>query len=186
MRDPYLTKEQLVKREYTASRELEAIINAHIETMKDDEIVLYLAYTDYGGSSWDHALIEYLRKNYKKEFGKTIHAEYTGYYGQNCFIFGELAKRIKEASEDYPLGFENFEDFYYEMESKAINRDLTDFRKYLRRKYVILRKDDSFELMKDIIRDGYFKYDNSFNSVDFNEENLINLFLEAELIKKRN
>jgi hypothetical protein len=172
----FLTKEQLKER-FSKRYELEE----DLERMTPDDICLQLSFSDYAGDTVDQAYIGYFEKNYKKQLGKTIFIDSTKYNGENCFVFGELAKKIQEETENYPLGFENVEDFYSEMEYKAYYKTLKDIRKDLRKDYII--KKGSSDRMEDLAREGYIRFHDSFNAPDCDP--FIDKLEEEGLIVKR-
>jgi len=98
--------------------------------MGEDKMVLNFAYTDYGGDFFDKVAIKFFEENYPDN----IVVENTMYSGQNAIVFGEPAREFAEASEKYLLGFDNIEDYYYEMqyeqEREDFERFLEDTEKY--------------------------------------------------------
>lgn len=83
--------------------------------LKDDDILVNLAYTDYGGDVFDKVAIQYFSEKYKENIIK----ENTSWFGENAFLFGDIAKEFFIAFERYPLGFEDIEELYYQMEREA-------------------------------------------------------------------
>lgn len=100
---------------YYASSDLLEQLNAKI---KEGDLIVNFAFTDYGGSFFDKVFIEYFLKFHPEN----IVSENTNWYGKNAFIFGEIVKEFIEESENYPLGFESTEEFFYEMEN-SVRRD---------------------------------------------------------------
>jgi hypothetical protein len=96
----------------------------------DFDQVLNFAYTDYGGDFFDKVAIEFFLENYPDN----IVVENTMYSGKNAIVFGEPAREFAEASERYILGFDNIEDYYYQMqyeqEREDFERFLDDMEKY--------------------------------------------------------
>lgn len=80
-----------------------------------DVPVIAFAFTDYGGDFIDKVAIEYFEENYPEN----IVSENTSYFGKNAFVFGEPAERWIEETEDYPLGFDDFESYYYDKQYEA-------------------------------------------------------------------
>lgn len=93
------------------------------EGVKDDDIIINFAYTDYGGDFLDKVCIQFFLD--RKE--KTFHAHNTVYYGKNAILWGDIAKKFLEECQSYPLGFENLEDFYSEKEGEARDKQAQDF-----------------------------------------------------------
>ena len=96
----------------------------------DFDQVLNFAYTDYGGDFFDKVAIEFFLENYPDN----IVVENTMYSGKNAIVFGKPARKFAEASERYLLGFDNIEDYYYQMqyeqEREDFERFLDDMEKY--------------------------------------------------------
>lgn len=92
--------------------------------------VVNFAFTDYGGSFFDKVAIEYF---IAKHPGSIVF-ESTSWYGRNAFVFGEVAARFLEETEDYPLGFDEFEEYFCQRESEetdaGFNRFLDDLSGY--------------------------------------------------------
>jgi len=76
--------------------------------------VVNVAYTDYGGDFFDKVLIAYFLAKHPEN----IITEPTSYYGKNAFIFGDLVPAFVEETERYPLGFEDLEEFFCQMEDE--------------------------------------------------------------------
>jgi len=79
-----------------------------------DPIFLNLAYTDYGGTFFDIVLIRF----FEEKFPENIVVEITGYFGKNAIVFGDFMAEFREITENYPLGYDELEDFYYEVENE--------------------------------------------------------------------
>jgi hypothetical protein len=144
--------------------------------MKKGDDVIHFAYTDYGGDFMDKVAIEYFEENYPKN---TL-SETTAYYGKNAFVFGKPATEWLEASEDYPLGFEDFESYYYEKQNEQENEDFERFLDDLKR--------DGYEVSDEAIvwlnenRSGY--YGMTTQGLDFSYEDLTDDLKEEGLITK--
>lgn len=95
------------------------------EVPNGEEVYVSFAYTDYGGDFIDEVVIEYFKKNYKDN----IAYESTCYSGQNGIIWGVPAKEFLEAYANYPLGFEDLEEFYSNLEYEK----KTDHIEYMKR-----------------------------------------------------
>lgn len=85
--------------------------------------VVNLAYTDYGGEFFDIVVMDYFLKNHPEN----IITETTSYFGRNAFLYGEPAARFLEETENYPLGFDNLEEFYNERERAAYDEAFASF-----------------------------------------------------------
>jgi len=83
-----------------------------LELIKDDEIIVNFAYTDYGGDFFDKVAIEY----FAEDFPDNIIWEDTSYYGKNAILFGDIVPEFIEETENYLLGFRDIEDYFYERE----------------------------------------------------------------------
>ena len=91
--------------------------------LKDTDIIVNFAYTDYGGHFIDNVFIQYFEENKSITFA----VQETVYYGKNAILWGKEAQEVKAQSENYPLGYENIEDFYYQKENEAIDKGIIDF-----------------------------------------------------------
>jgi hypothetical protein len=144
--------------------------------MEKGDDVIHFAFTDYGGDFMDKVAIEYFEENYPKN---TL-SETTAYYGKNAFVFGKPATEWIEASEDYPLGFEDFESYYYEKQNEQENEDFERFLDDLKR--------DGYEVSDEAIgwlnenRGGY--YSMTTQGLDFSYEDLTDDLKEEGLITK--
>jgi hypothetical protein len=146
--------------------------------MKPNDPIVAFAYTDYGGSFYDKVAIQYFKENYPNN----IVSEITYYNGQNGIVFGEPAKQFLEASEDYILGFDGIEQFYYDM---LYNQEMEDFETFLND----LEKYDNYEVSKEALpylmdaKSGY--YGMQPNGLDFYSADLIRELEDEDLIKKK-
>ena len=91
--------------------------------LKDTDIIVNFAYTDYGGHFIDNVFIQYFEENKSITFA----VQETVYYGKNAILWGKEAQEVKAQSVNYPLGYENIEDFYYQKENEAIDKGIIDF-----------------------------------------------------------
>ena len=73
-----------------------------------------IAYTDYGGTFFDKVLISFIEKYHPNN----IASENTAWNGKNAFIFGDILPQLIEDTNGYLLGFENIEEYFFEMEQK--------------------------------------------------------------------
>ena len=144
--------------------------------MKKGDDVIHFAYTDYGGDFMDKVAIEYFEENYPKN---TL-SETTAYYGKNAFVFGKPATEWIESTEDYPLGFEDFESYYYEKQNEQENEDFERFLDDLKR--------DGYEVSDEAIgwlnekKGGY--YNITTQGLDFSYSDLEDELKEEGLITK--
>jgi hypothetical protein len=146
-----------------------------LDAMKEDEIVINFAYTDYGGDFFDKIVCEYFQD--KEDFL----VEDTSYYGQNGWLLGKTAKTFNEVSQYYLLGYEDIEDFYYnrqyEEETKGFQMFLEDLEKY-----------DSYKIQDTALdfllenRSGY--YNVLTTGVDFSSSELEEYLIENNQIEK--
>ena len=135
--------------------------------------VIHFGYTDYGGTFGDRVAIAY----FKKHHPKNILWENSGYNGENAFVFGKVADEYLEETAKYPLGYEDIEDFYYEMQNKQEEKDYKDFVKDLKRTYKVSPNTLSW-LMEN--KSGYYNLEP--NMLDFSSEDLTNELVEEGLI----
>jgi len=145
--------------------------------MKDGEPIVAFAYTDYGGDFFDKVAIEYFIENYPNN----IVYEHSAYNGKNGVVFGEPAREFLEVSDRYLLGFDDMEDFYYQMENEETEdsfefflRDLSNYGGYI----VSERAMDW--LMEN--KSGY--YSMLTTGLDFSSSDLEEELLEEGLITK--
>ena len=143
-----------------------------------DNVVISFAYTDYGGDFLDKVAIRYFQENYPEN---TL-VENAGYNGENAYVFGEPAKEWIESTEDYPLGFENIEELYYEMQNES---EYESFEYYLDD----LQKYDGYVFDKDEVmswlmenRGGY--YSMTTQGLDFSSSDLTDELVSEGLIRK--
>jgi hypothetical protein len=143
-----------------------------------DNVVISFAYTDYGGDFLDKVAIRYFQENYPEN---TL-VENTGYNGENAYVFGEPAKEWIESTEDYPLGFENIEELYYEMQNESeyegFEYFLDDLQKY--DGYVFDKDEVMSWLMEN--RGGY--YSMTTQGLDFSYSDLTDELVSEGLIRK--
>lgn len=144
--------------------------------MKKGDDVIHFAYTDYGGDFMDKVAIEYFEENYPKN---TL-SETTAYFGKNAFVFGKPATEWIESTKNYPLGFEDFESYYYEKQNEQENKDFERFLDDLKR--------DGYEVSDEAIewlnenKSGY--YGMTTQGLDFSYSDLENELKEEGLISK--
>jgi hypothetical protein len=141
-----------------------------------DNVVISFAYTDYGGDFLDKVAIEYFKENYPEN---TLF-EYAGYGGENAFVFGEPAQEWINSTEDYPLGFEGIEEFYYQMQNDAEYEGFEYFVDDLARDYTFDKEEVMSWLMEN--KGGYYSVNTS--GVDFSYGDLTDELLQEGLIKK--
>ena len=117
----------------------------------DDNVVISFAYTDYGGDFLDKVAIRYFEENYPEN---TL-VENTIYGGQNAYVCGEPAQEWIDSTDDYPLGFENIEDLYYEMQNEAEYESFDMFLDDLERDDYVFDKDEVMEWLMEN-KGGYY------------------------------
>jgi len=143
--------------------------------IKENDFIVCFAYTDYGGDFFDRVAIAYFEENYPDN---TI-SENTCYYGKNCFIFGEVAREFWQKQENYLLGFENMEDFYYTMESKYTYHSFENFLEDIKDKYIFKFESAMEYLLQE--KSGYYSLLSS-GELDICWENLIEELLKEKII----
>jgi hypothetical protein len=145
--------------------------------MKEGDPIVAFAYTDYGGDFFDVVAIEYFQENYPQN----IVVERAAYSGKNAIVFGEPAREFLEATENYLLGFDDMESFYYEKVSEV---EQSDFETFLSN----IQKFDGYVVKKGALnwllenRSGY--YGITTQGLDFSEKDLIERLKAEGLIKK--
>jgi hypothetical protein len=144
--------------------------------MKEGDEIVAFGYTDYGGSFGDKVAIEYFKENHPKN----IVFENSAYNGQNGIVFGEVAKDFLEETKDYPLGYEDMESFYYDMQNAQEEKDFKLFLSDIKNQYTI-KKDALNWLLEN--KSGYYSIEP--NMVDFSYSELENELEEEGLIKKK-
>jgi hypothetical protein len=159
--------------EVVASSDLKEELKSKMK--KGDEIVAF-SYTDYGGSFGDKVAIEYFKENHPKN----IVFEETAYNGQNGIVFGEVAEDFLEETEDYPLGYEDMESFYYQMQSEQEEKDFKLFLSDIKNLYTI-KKDALDWLLEN--KNGYYSIEP--NMVDFSYSELEKELEQEGLIKRK-
>lgn len=127
-----------------------------------------ISYTDYGGTYLEKVFIQYLKENHPDN----ILIEKTIYSGENAIVFGYIVDDIIEASEYYPLGYEDFEDYYYDKESSDFEKAAIQF----------IRENDIQGDQEEIIYD-YFRNAATMQTfgVDYSDSDLEN-YIKDNLI----
>jgi hypothetical protein len=146
--------------------------------MKKDDDVIHFAYTDYGGDFLDKVAIEYFEENYPKN----IVVENTMYGGKNAFVFGKPATEWIESSENYILGFDDLESYYYERLNEEEAQGFEDFLNDLRMSYQFDKEEVMDWLMEN--RGGYYSV--TTQGLDFSTSDLIDDLENEGLITKSN
>jgi hypothetical protein len=141
-----------------------------------DNYVISFAYTDYGGDFLDKVAISYFSENYPENTIK----ENSGWGGENAFVFGEPAKEWIEQTQDYALGFEDFEDFYYEKQNEQEGEDFNYFLDDIVSEYTFDREVVIDWLMEN--KSGY--YGITTQGLDFSWTDLTEELVNEGLIEK--
>jgi hypothetical protein len=144
--------------------------------MKEGDEIVAFGYTDYGGSFGDKVAIEYFKENHPKN----IVFEGAAYNGQNGIVFGEVAKEFLEETKDYPLGYEDMESFYYQMQNAQEEKDFKLFLSDIKNKYTI-KKEALDWLLEN--KSGYYSIEP--NGIDFSYSELENELEKEGLIKRK-
>lgn len=111
-----LTRKQVEQGAGYASQDFREEI---LERMKsDDEIVINFSYTDYGGDFLDKVFSKYFQENHPDH---TL-TELAMYHGENTYVFMPIAKDFNDATKDYPLGYEDTEEYYSEKEMEEFEK----------------------------------------------------------------
>jgi hypothetical protein len=143
-----------------------------------DNYVIAFAYTDYGGDFFDKVAIAYFEENYPNN----IVVENSGYGGQNALVWGKPAEEFIEQTEDYPLGFEDIESYYYEKQNEAEYESFEYYLEDLSRDYTFDKSEVLDWLMEN--RSGY--YNMTTQGLDFSYEDLTDKLESEGLIEKEN
>lgn len=145
------------------------------EKISVGEQVLSFSYTDYGGTFFDKVGIEYFIINHPNN----IVWEHTIYFGKNGIIFGDVVKKFQEDTENYLLGFEEMESYFYEVENETEHEDFTTFLEDIKREYIV-----SEECMNWLInnRSGHFTM--TTQGLDFSYSDLIEDLKKEDLLTK--
>ena len=138
--------------------------------------VISFAYTDYGGDFLDKVAIAYFSEKYPENTIK----ENSGYGGENAFVFGEPAKEWIETTENYPLGFQDIEDFYYEKVSEQEEKDFNYFLDAISSEYSFARN-GVMKYLKET-KGGYGNM--TTQGLDFSWEDLTDELVMEDLIEK--
>jgi antirestriction protein len=155
--------------------ELKEKLNLKSDDLKNQDVIAF-AYTNYGGTTIDKYAIEYFLENYPRN----IVVEETSYNGKNAFVFGKPAKEWMEQSDDYILGFNDFESFYYEKENEDFMEGINFFITDLQRYYIF-----NIEEVRDSLEEkfyGYFNVDTS--GLDYSHEQMEDYLKEEGLLKE--
>jgi hypothetical protein len=142
-----------------------------------DNVVISFAYTDYGGDFLDKVAIIYFQENYPEN---TL-VENAGYGGQNAYVFGEPAQEWIDSTDDYPLGFEDIESFYYDMVNEAEYESFEYFLDDLERDDYVFDKDEVMDWLMEN-KGGY--YSMTTQGLDFSYSDLTDELVDEGLISK--
>ena len=142
-----------------------------------DETILFLGYTDYGGTFLEKVLISYLMDHHNEDI---IYEQTDRWHGYNCFVKGQTAKELFELDsiDNIFHKYEKFEDYYFQKEKQEEESFFSDFVECNEKIEI-----DNKELAKGMLLEqfsGQFKFETF--GLDVNEE-IINEFLSGnELI----
>lgn len=79
--------------------------------------VLYVHYSDYGGSFLGKMLMAY----FEKEYPENIISDNLSYNGKEAVIFGDVVEELKKCEKrKYMAGFDCLEDFILDYEDKMV------------------------------------------------------------------
>ena len=127
------------------------------------DIYINVSYTDYGGTFMHKCLIDYIYENYPQNIIK----ELTSWNGKNAFIFGDIAKDIKESLDNKSFPYwDNFCDYFIEREEEEKRKCANEY---------IQENDIIKEGEKEVIYDFFFDNCNVCTfGVDYSENDIIN------------
>lgn len=144
--------------------------------MQPNDVVINFAYTDYGGDFFDKVCCQFFAENYPNNFIK----ENTGWSGENGFLFGEVAKEFIEVTENYLLGFDDIESFYYEMENEEREAGIKFFIEGI--------DTDKYDISAEIPTEFYEYVEGYCNvltsGLDYSESDMMDKAIETGLIKE--
>jgi hypothetical protein len=165
--------------DYDLANEI-AIIGELHRHKKTGKYVWTLGYSDYGGDIIQQAFILYLKS--KKEYRHLLHNVWVGYNGSTERIVNQkLIHKVIESSRDYFLGFEGIEEFFYNLEYEAKQKEIEYVLNLIREEgYVIpsLAKDrDDVKSISEVIEDS-ISFIHSFNCPDYNYEAIVETLLD--------
>ena len=143
--------------------------------IKENDMYINFAYTDYGGDFFDKVCIEY----FIKEYPQNIIWENTVYSGKNAYVFGDIVKEFWEKQENYLLGFENLEDFYYNMEREVTENDFNYFIDEELKDKFLYNRDEVLEYLL-TEKSGYYSI--TTQGLDFSWSDLTEELLKENLI----
>ncbi len=146
--------------------------------LKDDDLIVNFAYTDYGGDFFDKVAIEFFSNN---QYKNCFIWEHTSYFGKNAVLFGSIVKEFKEVTENYLLCFEGIEDLYYTMEGIEEQEGFNSFLNDCKNKYNF-NNDDCLEWLY-TERSGHFSIYPA--GIDFCYSTLENDMIKAGLLTKK-
>ena len=142
--------------------------------MSEGDTIVNFAYTDYGGDFFDKVCIDYFKRNYPENFV----FEKSYYFGENGFLFGEVASQFMHVTNRYLLGFECIEDHYSIMENEVKEQGIQQFLKDIDR--------DKFTVNEEIPSDFWEYVDGYCNVItsglDYSENDIIDKAIETGLI----
>lgn len=125
---------------------------------------------------FDRVAIAYFKENHPDN----IVYESTSWNGENAYIFGEIAKEFKEATDNYLLGFENIEDYYWEKEQEMLDAlYLFLFEEYNER--ICTNRDNFIEFLRDNFTNEC-SYNITSTMVDYSPSDVEKLLIENHLI----
>lgn len=161
------------RKQYYASNDLIEQLEAKVNNR---DTIINFAYTDYGGTFFDKVCIAYFTENHPNN----IVSEPAAYYGQNAFIFGDIAAEFLKETDRYPLGFETIEEYFYEKEREERDKGMAYFISSL--------NSNKYEVTEDI-PDEFIEYIESYcniltSGLDYCESDMILKGIEYGLIKE--
>ena len=167
------------------AKELKSKLNTTSDDLREYDVIAF-GYSDYGGDFYDKVAIAYFRENYPDN---TI-VENTGYSGEIAVVFGEPAKEYMEQTENYPLGFENIEEAFYEAEYDARYEGINDFiNEELIPKYEINPKNeleiDNWDDVNRLLEEQFSPSVLSSGQIDYSSSEWIEHLEDLEVIQEK-
>ena len=166
------------------AKELKSKLNTTSDDLREYDVITF-GYSDYGGDFYDKVAIAYFSENYPDN----IIRENTVYRGEIAVVFGEPAKEYMEQTENYPLGFENIENAFYEAEYDARYEGINDFiNEELIPKYEIYPKNeleiDNWDDVNRLLEEQFSPNVLSSGQIDFSSSEWIEHLEDLEVIRE--
>lgn len=166
-------------------KELKSKLNTTSDDLREFDVIAF-GYSDYGGDFFDKVAIAYFRENYPDN----IIWGNIAFGGETAVVFGEPAKEYMEQTENYPLGFENIENAFYEAEYDARYEGINDFiNEELIPKYEINPKNeleiDNWDDVNRLLEEQFSPSVLSSGQIDYSSSQWIEHLEDLEVIQEK-